>query len=124
MKIAFAKTSRSPKEFRFSKEGAEFSGTLEREEAHRVHLLGKIEGEIALECDRCGAEYRERVALPLDLRLSDRILTLEEDLDIIEILDGTIDMEWLLESEIASYRSTYHYCPQCRVNDRKVDIEY
>ncbi|WP_456459129.1 hypothetical protein [Nitratifractor sp.] len=124
MKIAFSKVGRSPGDFRYQREGVALAGTLQRTEAHRVELDGEIEGELELECDRCGERYREALELPLVLHLSDRPLPIGEDLDTVEFLDGMIDIERLLESEITAYRSEYHYCPKCRAEDREIDLEY
>ncbi len=124
MKIAFSKVGRSPGEFRYADEGVSISGTLQRIEAHRVELHGRIEGDVMLECDRCGEEFRERIELPLDLRLSDRPLSNEKDLDTVEFLEGIIDISRLMESEIASYRSSYHYCPRCSGEEREIDLEF
>ncbi len=99
-------------------------GTLVRTGAHRVEINGTIEGALELECDRCGKSYRERLELPLALHLSDRPLPIAEDLDTVEFLDGTIDIDRLMESEIVAYSSEYHYCPKCRAEDREIDLEY
>ena len=124
MKIAFGKVGRSPGEFSFSEEGMTISGTLLREGHHKVGLDASVEGELTLHCDRCGKEFREKVAFPLTLTLTDRPEKLSDNLDTIEFLHGEIDIAALLESEIASYRSSYHYCPECRGEDREIDIEY
>ena len=124
MKIAFAKVGRSPGDFRYRHEELTLEGTLCRRETHRVELVGAIIGEVELECDRCGERYRERLDLPLTLALTDRPLPIGDDLDTVEFLDGTIDMERLLESEVVAYRSEYHYCPKCRTEDSEIDLEY
>jgi uncharacterized metal-binding protein YceD (DUF177 family) len=124
MKIAFGKVGRSPGEFRFSHEETTISGTLLKEAHHEVRLDGRIEGELELHCDRCGAAFTERIAFPLELTLTDRPEKVSDNLDTIEFLDGEIDIAALLESEIASYRSSYHYCPKCREEDGEIDIEY
>jgi len=124
MKIAFSKTGRSPGDFRYAEEALSISGTLQRVEAHRVELQGKIEGELRLECDRCGETFEERIDLPLELHLSDRPLPIGTDLDTVEFLDGMIDIPQLMESEIASYRSSYHYCPKCEAEEREIDLEF
>jgi len=99
-------------------------GTLLREGAHEVHLASTIDGRITLACDRCGEEFAREIHLPLDLVLTDQARKIGEDLDTIEFLDGVIDIAALMEGEIASYRSAYHYCPACEAADSDVDIEY
>ncbi|WP_292655363.1 hypothetical protein [Nitratifractor sp.] len=124
MKISFNKVGRSPGEFCLKAETLEMAGTLLREGSHEVKLSSTIAGEITLICDRCGAEFTEALHLPLNLTLTDQPRKVTEDLDTIEFLDGVIDIAALMEGEIASYRSAYHYCPACREAGSDVDIEY
>jgi len=124
MKIAFSKAGRGSGEFRYRGEEAEISGTLQREGVHEVALRATIEGEFRLFCDRCGQEFRESVRIPLELTLTDRPLKSAEDLDTIEFLDGVIDLSALMAGEIASYRSSYHYCPRCEGSESEIEVEY
>jgi len=124
MKIAFSKVGRSPAEFRYTEKGMTLSGTLLREGHHQVALDSSVSGEVTLFCDRCGAEFIREVSFPLVLTLTDRPEKVSDNLDTIEFLDGEIDIAALLESEIASYRSAYHYCPECSVKEDEIDIEY
>ena len=124
MKIAFGKVGRSPGKFHHRMEELEISGTLLREGAHEVSMESEIRGEITLICDRCGSEFSEELKIPLNLSLTDQARKVTEDLDTIEFLDGVIDISRLMEGEIASYRTAYHYCPKCREDEREVDIEY
>jgi hypothetical protein len=124
MKIAFSKVGRSPAEFRYTEEGMTISGSLLREGHHQVTLDSSVSGELTLFCDRCGAEFSRTLSFPLELTLSDRPEKGLDNLDTIEFLNGEIDIAELLESEIASYRSTYHYCPKCEAEDGEIDIEY
>ncbi len=124
MKIAFSKVGRTPGRFHHRIDGVEMEGTLLRTGAHELSMKSQIEGEIALICDRCGSEFNEELHLSLDLRLTDREERVSEDLDLVEFLDGTIDLDSLMEGEIASYRSSYHYCPRCQESEQEVDIEY
>jgi len=124
MKIAFGKVGRSPAEFRYTEDSVSITGTLLKAGHHQVTLKGTVTGELELFCDRCGVGFREAVSIPLELTLTDRPEKVSDNLDTIEFLDGAIDIAALLESEIASYRSAYHYCPKCREDDREIDIEY
>ena len=124
MKISFNKVGRSPGEFRLRQESLEMTGSLLREGSHEVSLTSTIAGQITLICDRCGEEFTEALQLPLNLTLTDQPRKVTEDLDTIEFLDGTIDIAALMEGEIASYRSAYHYCPACQAAESDVDIEY
>jgi uncharacterized metal-binding protein YceD (DUF177 family) len=124
MKIAFGKVGRSPSEFRYSADAVTISGTLLKKGHHEVALEGSVAGEVTLICDRCGKEFSEKLSFPLALTLTDRPEKVSDNLDTIEFLNGEIDIAELLEGEIASYRSTYHYCPECRAAEDEIDIEY
>ncbi len=125
MKISFNKVARSPSKVEFSdKDGLHIGGTLLKEGVHKVHFVSTITGDISLTCDRCGKDYKDSLNLPLDLILTDQVQKVMEDLDTIELLDGIIDIGLLMESEIASYRSNYHYCQECRQSEEELDIEY
>ena len=63
----------------------------------------------------------------LRLKLSDLISEDKDNLDIIEFLDGKIDVLYILESEINSIKSSYNYCDICdnnNNNDENFEIEY
>ena len=124
MKIAFAKVGRTPGEFRFEEEGMTIAGTLQKQGHHLVRLDSSVSGEMTLHCDRCGREYTQEVSFPLELTLTDRAEKGLDNLDTMEFFGGEIDIAEVLESEVASYRSAYHYCPQCRQEDSEIDIEY
>ncbi|WP_456434141.1 YceD family protein [Nitratifractor sp.] len=124
MKIRFAKVGRSPGSFEYREERLSISGTLRKEDLHRVELEGEIDATVQLVCDRCGALFEERLHAPTTLHLSDRIVEGSEDLDTIECVGGEIDIPEILHGEIEAYRADYHYCPRCRASDREVDIEY
>jgi len=60
----------------------------------------------------------------LRLKLSDLVSEDKDDLDIIEFLNGEIDLSYILESEITSIESTYHYCDKCDNDEVDFEIEY
>jgi len=124
MKIQFDKIGSSPKPFEISTEGVSFQGTLKKSGYHLVTLEGVHEGDIELGCDRCGRGYMYTLKGSLRLSLSDQVLKDKEDLDIIEFLDGVIDITYILESEINVQKTTYHYCPECDNSDENFEIEF
>ncbi len=124
MKIAFAKVGRSPGEFRYCEGGMSLVGTLKKEGHHLAILEGEISGVLKLHCDRCGTEFEEALSLLLELHLTDRPEKVSDNLDTIEFLGGEIDIAEILESELASYRLAYHYCPKCAESEGEIDIEY
>jgi len=124
MKIQFEKVGSAPKPFECMLEGLTLKGTLKKSGYHRVALVSALEGEISLECDRCGTHYAKQVKSPLALTLSDAMCKDKEDLDIIEFLDGVIDLTYILESEMNLQKSTYHYCPECDECEEILEIEF
>ena len=124
MKIRFEKIGSAAKPFECIFEGLALRGTLRKSGYHRVALASALEGEISLECDRCGKPYIKQIKSPLSLVLSDEVRKDKEDLDIIEFLDGVIDLTYILESESNLQKSIYHYCPECDKSEEILEIEF
>ena len=117
MKIAFEKVGSSPKPFSLESSGVILEGTLSKETHHTVRLDAHLKGVMALDCDRCGEGYHHPLDETLKLQITDTIPQDKEDLDIIEFLDGTIDIEAILESETNALIGDYHVCPRCSEQD-------
>ncbi len=113
MQIAFEKLSSTPKPFELSLQGVSLSGTLHKQHHDTVILDGTLGGTLEVSCDRCGISFDVDIEQPLKLELSQHTRQNKDNLDIIEFLDGIIDLEYILQSEIDSIKSTYHYCEKC-----------
>jgi hypothetical protein len=51
----------------------------------------------------------------LELTLSDGIYDEDDNLlDVIEFFEGYIDIDEIIESEVASIKSDFHYCKDCK----------
>jgi len=124
MKIVFDKVGNQQKSFSLTNQNVNFEGTLEKIGYHLVSLKSHLEGKIDLVCDRCGKEYQEDIKFPLELTLSKNVIETEDDLDIIEFLDGIIDLDFILQSEIASIQNTYHYCDSCKNDTTEFEQEF
>jgi uncharacterized metal-binding protein YceD (DUF177 family) len=123
VKILFDKVGSSPKPVALKSQGVCLEGTLEKSGYHRVALNASLQGQVDLICDRCGKAYRQEIDQKLTLSLSDQVIEDKDDLDIIEFLDGEIDILYILESEITSIQSSYHYCDSCD-NDDDFEMEF
>lgn len=121
MKIVFDKISSTAKPIKLSHGGVLLEGTLEKSGYHQVTLKAVLSGNIELSCDRCADTYDYKIDLQLRLKLSDLVSEDKDDLDIIEFLDGKIDILHILQSEIISAQSDYNYCTVCSNDD--VDFE-
>jgi uncharacterized metal-binding protein YceD (DUF177 family) len=124
MKIVFDKVSTTATPIELSSEGVKLEGTLKKSGYHKVILDAHMSGCIELDCDRCGDTYNYDVDNKLQLKLSDLVSEDKDDLDIIEFLDGEIDMLYILKSEINTVRSTYNYCDNCNNSDEDFEVEY
>jgi len=124
MKIVFDKIGSTKKTFELSVSDVSLEGTLVKSGYHRVRLEGQLEGSIELSCDRCGDVYQYSMKSPLQLTLSDEVIETEDDLDIIEFIDGVIDLDFIVQSEIASVENSYHYCEKCSTDETEFEQEF
>lgn len=124
MKIAFDKVSHTAKPFREAHEGVVLEGILQKKGEESVTLLGEMEGIVILQCNRCGVSFNHTIATPIKLTLSNQIVEDKDDLDIIEFLDGGIDISFILQSEINTIKSEYHYCDICAESEEAFEMEF
>ncbi len=124
MTIVFDKVGSTAKPVELNSDGALLKGTLKKSGYHQVTLDAVLSGNLELDCDRCGDTYDYDVDSKLVLKLSDLVSEDKDDLDIIEFLDGKIDLLYILKSEITSIESSYHYCDKCDGNEEEFEIEY
>ncbi|MBN2823836.1 MAG: hypothetical protein JXQ76_00815 [Campylobacterales bacterium] len=122
MKILFDKVGSNAKEFEYQKDAIILKGSLSKKSHHEVHLEANLSGDITLDCIRCGVSYLHRLDNGLDLILSDKVVETQDNLDIIEFLDGVINIEDIVDSEINSLESEYNYCSAC-TNSQEENFE-
>ncbi len=113
MEISFDKISATPKSFSLALDDVVLSGTLSKIDFNTVKLNGELNGNLEVCCDRCGIVFKTAIEQPINLELSQKARQNKDNLDIIEFLNGTIDLEYMLQSEIDSIKSSYHYCQKC-----------
>ena len=124
MKIVFEKVGATPKPVALSVGAVHLRGSLHKSGYHRVLLDATMEGSLPLVCDRCGTHFEQSLNAPLKLTLSDRVSEDKDDLDIIEFLDGIIDVTYILESEINAIEGAFHYCKACEGSQTPLEIEF
>ena len=124
MQIVFDKVGSTAKPFELESEGVTLKGTLQKSGSHKVALEAHIDGSVELDCDRCGSSYIHKLDNTLKLSLSDQVSEDKDDLDIIEFLDGVIDLTYILESEINALKGAYHYCDKCDNIDEDFEVEF
>ncbi|QDF30039.1 DUF177 domain-containing protein [Halarcobacter anaerophilus] len=125
MKIEFRKVPQSPKEFTAEYSSVKFEGTFCKISPSLVKIQGHLIGNLTLTCSRCGIEDTVTLDEKSDFLLSDGIYKSDSDEDelVLEIENGTIDFDEILQSEIASIQSDYHICASCEDCDF-VEKEY
>ncbi len=122
--FAFAKVGVTPRPFSLEYQGIRLKGTLHRKASHRLELDATLHGNISLDCDRCGHSYRQEVNEHMTLQISDEAVQDKDNLDIIEFLDGRVDLLFLLKSEVHALKGDYHFCPQCETEDEILELEF
>ena len=124
MQIVFDKIGHTPKPLEQSIDGVRLKGTLTKERFHKVLLDSHLDGEIELCCDRCGKSYQYIFDDELRLTITDEAIEDKDDLDIIEFLDGIIDIDFIIKSEINAIEGSYHYCEDCCDSEEELEIEF
>ena len=124
MRIVFDKIGQSPKPFDLEVDAISLKGTLTKKGYHRIRLEANLQGYIQVNCDRCGDIYIHDMHNPLVLTLSDEVIETEDDLDIIEFIDGMIDLKFIIQSEISSVENSYHNCKKCENDDEIFEREF
>ena len=124
MRIVFDKIGQSSKPFDLEVEGVSLKGILIKRGYRRIRLEGELRGATEVACDRCGEVYQYDMNSSLHLTLSDEVIETEDDLDIIEFVDGVVDLEFIVQSEIASIKNSYHNCKVCEDDEEEFEKEY
>lgn len=125
MKIEFRKVPPNPSEFEISSDSVKFLGTFSKISTNIAKINATIEGELLVDCCRCGDEMLIKLAERAEFLLSDGIYKQkdEDDLIVIEVEDHTVDFDEILQSELESLRSEFYTCDKCK-NAEDLDIEY
>lgn len=123
MKIALRKVGKTPIDFDVQSNKVAFKGFLQYHSGKLILLQAKLTGTIDMACNLCAQEFPLEVDEDIEFFISDGIhqSDAEMELDVVEFLDATADMDELLQSEIELIRSDYHRCPTCQ--DSEFDIE-
>lgn len=123
MEIAFLRVGTAPLSVDYQTEinalGVALSGEMRHYEKGLVLLTGRLKGAARLVCDRCAAEYEAAFDEPVELLLASGIFDNPEEIErlpwpVMEMLDGKIDLDAVLKSELAAFESDYHRCPACQ----------
>ena len=124
MRVTFHYEEKKDTPFHEEADGVIFDGVLQKTGSHSVNLQGEIKGTVAVQCNRCGTSIDYLLETPLKLTISDQVIETKDDLDLIEFLDGKVDISFILQSEVNALKSAYHYCEQCEQNDEALEVEF
>jgi uncharacterized metal-binding protein YceD (DUF177 family) len=113
MKIEFRKIPYTKSDFKITDELLVCDGTFFKESNRIVRVDIIMSGQTTIDCDICGEPFDLEIDEKQELKVSDGVSE-EEDLDIIECQDHFIGFDDIIDSEIASIKSDYHYCKKCK----------
>jgi uncharacterized metal-binding protein YceD (DUF177 family) len=114
MNIPFRRISKTPQEVEITSEGVTLKGTLALKSRDLVIMKAHLSGKLQLPCDICAEHFDTVLDEELELLLSDGVFEgSDDDYDVVE-MEGSIDMEELLHSEIELIKSDYHSCDNCK----------
>ena len=125
MKIEFKKAPQTPKELEVTVDSVKIEGTFCKISQSLVKIDAILIGNTDIDCCRCGKTDNIEVNEKLDFLLSDRIIKNDESEDlVIEIEDGLIDFDVLIQSELEAIKSDYHICEQCSKDNDDFEKEF
>jgi uncharacterized metal-binding protein YceD (DUF177 family) len=126
MKIEFRKIPQVNSEFEIESDSVKFSGIFSKISTKLAKLSGKLDGPLQIQCCRCGKDMEVMLNEKIDFLLSDGIYKdeSEDDLIVIEVDEGVVDFDAILQSELNSYRSDFYECSECKNDTQELEIEY
>lgn len=113
MKIEFKRVPQAQKEFNAEFNSVKLEGNFCKISISLVKIEANLTGITQIECCRCGKSEDLELNEPLNIMLSDGIFNKQTDEVVIEIDNCIIDFDEIIQNEIASIQSDYHFCKQC-----------
>ena len=125
MKIEFKKAPQTPKKLEVEFNSVKIVGTFCKISQSLVKIDAKLIGNTDIDCCRCGITDNIELDEKLDFLLSDRIIKNDESEDlVIEIENGLIDFDEIIQGELEAIKSDYHICEQCSQNNDDFEKEF
>lgn len=121
MQIEFRKIDRNLVSFNLKKDNLIFCGNLKKLNSSLVECQANIGGSLLVDCIRCAEHYHREIQENIQIKISDGIVSNTQDLDIVEMEGGYVDLDMIFESEIESYHCEYNICTTCQ--EKKLDEE-
>jgi hypothetical protein len=98
--------------------------TLKPKEYNLLHSLLKIDGSIETSCNSCSKDISIEVDEEVEFLLSNGTYSgFHDQFDVVEALDGVIDLDGILAGELELIESSgYHRCDNCK--DIDLNLEF
>ncbi len=125
MKIEFKKVPQTPKILEAELDSVKIEGTFCKMSQSLVKIDAQLIGNANIDCCRCGETENIEVNEKLNFLLSDGIFKDDEGEDlVIEVEDGLIDFDEIIQSELEAIKSDYHICEQCSKDNDNFEKEF
>lgn len=126
MKVVLRKINTTPFDFEIRSDEITFKGYLQYHSGKLILLKAKLSGKINTDCDICADEFKLEVDEDVEFFISDGIYEKNEDsfLDVVEVLNFTVDLEEIMNSEIELIKSDYIVCESCQKNGFSEEEEF
>lgn len=125
MKIEFKKVPQTTKDLVVESNSVKIEGTFCKISHKLIKIDAVLKGTTDINCSRCGDLQSIEVDEKLDFLLSDGIYKNNEENElVIEIQDGLIDFDEIVESELNSIKSDYYICEKCLQDSNEFEKEF
>ena len=116
MKVILRRVKQTPLDFQVKSDEITFKGYLQYHAGKLILLKANLKGSLFKPCDICAEEFKLSLDEDVEFYISDGIYEDESniELDVVESLNGEVEIEELLSSEIELIKSDYHSCDECK----------
>ena len=125
MKIEFKKVPQTSKLLEAELDSVKIEGTFCKMSQSLVKIEAKLIGNTDIDCCRCGSTDNIELNEELNFLLSDGIFKNDDSESlVIEIENGLIDFDEIIQSELEAIKSDYHICEQCSQDTGDFEKEF
>jgi hypothetical protein len=116
MKVVLRKVTKIPLDFEVKSDKMTFKGYLEYHSGKLILLKANLSGLLLKDCDICAEEFELTLNEDIEFFISDGLFKDDGSVeyDVVESLDGNVEIEELLNSEIELIKNDYHSCDNCK----------
>ncbi len=125
MKIEFRKVPQTTKELEFDYNSVRIEGTFCKISQSLTKIEANMSGTTDIDCCRCGQTDVITLDENLEFLICDGIFKGKESEDlVIEVQNGVIDFDEIVESELQSIKSDYYLCENCSQDSNLLEQEF